>query len=299
MTAWIIKMKFQWRDHDLGTQLWEEGLVGIRHGHWTVADVVAKDGRITTEAVDALDEDLLYKPASRSTIRMFLCDAEDGDIVVWPRKKTIHLGRLDGQARDYTGFDPRADDGGDPAKVRPLRERKTFRLDDLPSGYRLLPTAQRGTFSRTHAYRDLVEIAAECDDASEVRQQFSTLSIEEFLPMLSAKSWETLCDQFLRDEVGLRSLVLQPGGTLKDDDIIGVDEEGKLVVAQCKNDSNPRSAASVERWRDGHAAEARCFYFARGGVDGEVNAQCEVVDGAQIVRWLKTEPRYAEALRTL
>lgn len=73
--------------------------------------------------------------------------------------------------------------------------------------------------------------------AQEVREALLDMATPDWLDSLSDKQWEVLCDQYLRDTVGLRSLVLAVGRTLKDVDIYGVGQGGKRILAQCKHNS--------------------------------------------------------------
>jgi phage host-nuclease inhibitor protein Gam len=95
---------------------------------------------------------------------------------------------------------------------------------------------------------------------------------------------------------------LAVGSTLKDIDIYGVDRDGRRVLAQCKNDAKTRKARTVNDWIDTLTAgsEDKLYFFARGGVKGRVNDErCTVVDGNDILAWLRSQKDYERYLKCL
>jgi hypothetical protein len=128
------------------------------------------------------------------------------------------------------------------------------------------------------------------------------MSSEQILEMLSPKQWETICAEYLRATEEVRPLLLAVGSTLKDIDIYGVNRDGVRILAQCKNNAKPWKAQTINKWIGDVVADPKdlLYFFARSGVEGPVyEERCKLVDGAEILRWLRSEEDYQRHLKTL
>jgi hypothetical protein len=309
MAYWFMKMKQGRKGEDFAKELWHDHhLVGVMFGTWRIHDVLGEDGRpdpqeLTAEAIQrkqpqpegiTFDDKFLWAP------KVFLLKVSVGDRVVAVFDETIHIGTVDEKFYD----DPNGPRGPykEYFKCRPVKDRKSFPLAELPASYRLVGSMGRRAIQGVHAYKKLVRLLDEHGDPREVREALVRMPKGDFLDMLSDKQWEVLCDQYLRDKVGLRSLVLGVGGTLKDVDIYGVDGEGQRVLAQCKNDSNPWSTRRVKNLIAGilRNPDDHLYFCCRGGVedDGE-GLDCRVIDGGDILGWLDEDPDYFRRLKTM
>ena len=143
-----------------------------------------------------------------------------------------------------------------------------------------------------------MQLLDECQSPEGVRRKLLDMPPQKFLDFLAPEQWEIVCSEYLRDAIGFRFLVLKPGKTLPDVDLVGVDKDSRRILAQCKNDQ--RSAEDVREWLKHPAigADDKAYYFCREGFSGTLDG-CEVVNGDAIAEWLETTPDYFRALKTL
>jgi hypothetical protein len=307
MTYWYMKMKQGSRGEDFAKELWQQGFVGVLFGTWRIDDVLDEQGKpdpnkLKAEAIEKrrpqpqgipFDDAFLWAP------RVFLLKVSVGDRVVVVFDDAIHIGTIGKEFLD----DPNGPRGPykEYFKCRTLQDKKEpFHLWELPASYRLV--GGRRAIQRIHAFKELIRLLDDHHDAQGVREALLSMPTPEWLGTRSDKQWEVLCDRYLRDKVGLRSLLLAVGGTLKDLDIYGVSQEGKRVLAQCKNHSEPwkreRLMNLVARIPRSH--EDHLYCFLRGGVeDGREGLGCRVVDGETISAWLDRNPEYLQQLKTM
>lgn len=309
MSYWFMKMKQGTRGEDFAKELWQRGLVGVLFGTWRINDVLDEEGKpdpnkLTAESIEnrspqpvgiTFNDKFLWAP------RVFLLNVSVNDRVVVVFDEAIHIGTVGEGFRD----DPNGPRGPykEYFKCRPLQDRKEpFYLADLPASYRLVSSMGRRAIQGIHAYKGLIRLIDEYSNAQEVREALVGMSTSDWLDALSDKQWEVLCDQYLRDTVGLHSLVLAVGGTLKAVDIYGVDQDGKRVLAQCKNDSEAWKRDRLMNLVAGipRSPEDHVYCFLRGGVEGGSDGlDCQVVDGKIISAWLDDHPDYLQHLKTL
>jgi hypothetical protein len=232
-------MNFSPTGEDVSREAWQQNYVGIWYGAWTHANFVETSaGGVSDAEVAARLSGLEAQKTLRwnvrachvQTARRFYA-IEDHDWVFTYFDQAIHLARI-GEALP----EPIAAFGrdGELFKARCILDRKSFRLQDLPEAFRLLPCAGRGNVHRIHGGLSLVEILAQSNDAQDVLDRFSNLDWTDLLPALGPKGWETLCAGYLILEAGFVPTGLGVGGTLPDFDIVGRNRDGKLVLAQCK-----------------------------------------------------------------
>ncbi len=306
MAYWFMRMKQGSKGRNLAPELWNEGLVGVLFGTWTL-DEVLTDGTLDKAKVtfERLKEyppqgEPVFKKEWLDSSRRFLIEMSDGDRVVVEFDGSLHLATVtDHFERDP---DPSTRNYGEQFKCRRIRDpRPPFPLENLPSSYRLISGIGRGTVQRVKAYKPHVELLDRCGSSQEVTEAFSKMSTGELLEMLSPEQWEVLCSEYLRSTKGVRPLLLAVGSTLKDIDIYGATRDGVRVLAQCKNDATPRRAQTVDEWEYGlvESSEDILYFFARGGVKGHKEGRCTVVDGEEILRWLESQEDYERHLKTL
>lgn len=314
MAYWFMRMRQGSDGEDFTSELWGQNLIGIMFGTWTIGLVL--DG-------DEIDEQKLhtktfekYPPEGYSSfrknwfhsIRRFLTEMTAGHKVVAEFDGSLHIATVtdeflgDPKQPSQTNQAPRK--YGEHFKCRRVSDSKTFRLEKLPSSYRLISSTGRGAVQRIRAYEPLVELLDRCNSPEEVTEYCRNMPTERLLEVISPKQWEAICAEYLRGTEGIRPLLLAVGSTLKDVDIYGVNRDGKRVLAQCKNDDRAWKAESVDEWVKGLAndSEDRLYFFARKGVKGSLRyGRCQVVDGMKVLKWLqsKEQEEYVDHLKTL
>ena len=93
-------------------------------------------------------------------------------------------------------------------------------------------------------------------------------------------------------------------GEVKESKKYGVGREGKRILVQCKNDTRSRDAKTINDWTENVVADPEdlLYYFARGGVKGQLSDdRCKIVDGKDILWWLDSPSQkdYVRYLKTL
>jgi hypothetical protein len=312
MAYWFMKMKQGARGEDFARKLWQQGLMGVLFGTWRIDHVLGEDGRpdpgkLTAEAIEkvcrqpkGIDRGRDFNDAFLWAPKTFLLKVSEGDRVVVVFDEAIHIGTVDEGFYD----DPNGPRGPykEYFKCRPVKDRKAFSLTELPASYRLVASMGRRAIQGITVYRKLVRLLDENDDSEGIQEALMGMPKGDFLDMLSDKQWEVICDQYLRDKIGLRSLVLGVGGTLKDVDIYGVAKDGRRVLAQCKNDSRPYTVKRLARLIGGipRNPEDHLYFCCRGGVEGDRgDLDCQVVDGNDILNWLDDDPDYFRYLKSV
>lgn len=276
---WFMRMRTRNRNkvEDYSEELWQRRLVGVLYGTWSIYDVLNK-GKVEEDLLlaTAIQEkrrqpegiefsDKFLQPAKR-----FLCEMQPGHVIVTTKNRLIRIGTLAEGYRDDPKLPRNRGKYKERFKCRPLEEgsMKEFDLNSLPASYRLISSTGQGSVQRVRAYEHLVKLLHKSCSEKDVHKQISEMSLTHFLDTLSDKQWEVLCDQYLRDTVGFRSLLLAVGGTLKDIDLCGVDRDGKRILAQCKNNSTPRKAKDVAEWLRvlDPRKDDSIYFFNRGGI---------------------------------
>lgn len=307
MTYWFMRMKQGSKGKDFAPELWDQDRIGVMFGTWTLDDVREEAGgidesKVTHEWLSQYKTDNVptYKRSWSDSSRRFLVEMSSDDRVVVEFGGALHIATV---TDEFMGNpDSLRPEHGECFKCRRIRNPKTFPLEKLPSSYRLISSTGRGAVQRIIAYQPLVELLGRFDSPEEVTEACCKMQTEKVLGMLAPKQWEAICAEYLRDTEGVRPLLLAVGSTLKDVDIYGADRNGRRVLAQCKNDAKARSDRTINDWIDGLAAgpEDRLYFFARGGVKGRVNDErCTVVDGNDILAWLRCQEDYEKHLKCL
>jgi hypothetical protein len=304
---WFMRMKQGSEGKDFAPELWDQDLIGVMFGTWTINDVCdGADGidesKITHEWLSQYlpGNEPSYKKSWADSSRRFLIEMSDGDKVVVEFEGALHIATV---TDEFTGDpDHTRREHNEHFKCRRIRHQKDFPLEKLPSSYRLISTTGREAVQRINAYEPLVELLDRCDSPEEVTKACCEMPTEKVLGVLAPKQWEAVCSEYLRDTEEVRPLLLAVGSTLKNIDIYGVNSDGRRVLAQCKNDAKTRSARTVNEWIDTLTAgsEDKLYFFARGGLKGRVNDErCRVVDGNDILAWLRSQEDYEKYLKCL
>ncbi len=308
MVYWFMRMRQGSKEKPVTPDLWNQNLIGVMFGTWTIDDVRADSGgidesKLTHEWLSRYltDNEPEYKKSWSDSSRRFLAEMASGDKVVVEFEGALHIATVTDEFEGNPhSLHPKY---GEHFKCRRIRERKPpFSLERLPSSYRLISSTGRGAVQRIKAFEPLVEMLDRWDSPEEVTEACRDMPTEKLLEVLAPKQWEAICAEYLRDTEEVRPLLLAVGSTLKDVDIYGVNRNGKRVLAQCKNDAKPREARTINEWLDSVVASPgdELYFFARGGVKGSIDAdRCRVVDGKEILAWLRSRGDYEEHLKTL
>lgn len=312
MTYWFMRMKQGPKGEDFAKELWQQALVGVLFGTWRIEHVLDQEGKpdpnaLTTEAIEkqcsqpeGIDNGRDFNDEFLRAPRAFLLDVTAGDRIVVVFDEAIHVGTVGTEYRP----DPNPPRGGyeEHFKCRPLHNQKSFALADLPASYRLIVGTGRSAVQRINRYENLIRLLDDSASLEGFQRTLENTTTPEFLGLLSAEQWEVLCSEYLRHQVGLRLLLLAVGGTLKDIDIYGVDQDGCRVLAQCKNDPEPWNRQRLVEWMSklARSPEDSLYFFCRGGVEGGSDGLgCHVVDGEDISKWLDDDPIYRQYLKML
>jgi hypothetical protein len=287
---------------DFTQEVWETGAVGIMFGGWAAEDVMGPDGNLdqTRLSLEWLREGcahptLWLEPRGFGQIRAFLVDIPVGGTVIVSYGDALHVGIV--QAGLYT-FPGLYDE--ERIKCRPVENARRFPLAELPSAFRLLLLTGQQTIQRIGACAPYAALLANHQNAAGVRHQLTHVTTETLLEMLTPEQWEVLCEEYLRDLLGYRSLLVARGRTLPGVDLVGVDQHGHRILAQCKNHPDQWDASAVTRWAETIGApDDRRFFFNRGGFKGTARPGIELVDGAAVMAWLEAHPDYSQRLRVL
>lgn len=306
---WFMRMKQGSKGENSAKELWSQRLVGVLFGTWTTEDVLGDDSKperakFNVEAIEArtpqppgLHSGRGFSKKFLNGAKSFLFDMAEGDRVVVVYDQAIHIGTLTDEFKD--DLVPRGE-FKETYKCRVVKDIKPpFFLSDLPTSYRLISSTGRRTVQKFNKNRELIRLLDESDSAEEVKTRRSSMNTTDFLATLSADQWEVVCNEYLRATVGLRSVLLDIGRTLPMLDIIGVDRDGRRVIAQCKNDPEPWTGSRIDNWVEELRpnSEEVVYFFNRGGV--EDIAKCHTVDGQRIAEWLEEDPDYLRSLKVM
>jgi hypothetical protein len=287
---------------DFTRDVWEGGAIGIMFGAWSAEDVIRLDGEVDVTKVtlewlrDSCPRPTVWlKSRDFAQVQAFLLKLAVGDGVVVAFDGALHAGVVTPGLRTYPGVHQ-----GERIKCRPVVDTRRFDIRELPAPFRLLRSTGQQTIQRIWACAPYANLLLASRDARDVVDRLAATSTANLLGMLTPAQWETLCEEYLRDEVGYRSLLLRAGLTLPDVDLVGIDRNGRRVVAQCKNDPAVRPAATADAWARIHGGRVDVvFFFNRGGFSGEIDSPVHLVDGPMIAKWLESRPEYRRSLLTL
>jgi hypothetical protein len=213
-------------DDETRRRLWEERRIAVHYPHksWNKAKLGAKD-KSSTDPTD-------YEGAAKTAMKILAELARDGGYVCaqhYPKEEWL-VGVVKPSSKIelfYGKWGNQNDLQGRTAILKTLRLTK-FRLVK-PGDYAVLSVGRprQGTIRRWYRAGKAIENLVE---NRKTKPQLSDLSTAQ---------QETLCSEYLRlpevESVGLprlTHLLLPPGRTMRDIDIIGLAASGKLLVAQ-------------------------------------------------------------------
>ena len=215
-------------DIDQGTyrQLWEEDLIAI-HYPWT------KDGSCESDSESLNPQD--YEGTAKSALRALRELAENGGYVcaVYDPFPGCKIGFVEpgSTVELFRGtWGNKNNRRGQEAVLKSIELSEAETLGKTESIKLLAGRPRQGTFCRWHKARGRVQALVEG------KKWFTTID------RLGTARQEVLCSEVLRLETiesfgvpQVQALILPVGRTLKDIDILGIDEEGEYVIAQVTN----------------------------------------------------------------
>lgn len=293
VSYWRIRMTYSPTGEDVSKAAWELGLVGIWYGAWNASDL---DAVASLSAKDAAEQ-LSQLPSQKKlgwrlnagfvqTARRFASITRD-DWVFTYFDQAVHLGRL------VSGILAKADKQfarqGELFKVRKVSHQKSFKLGELPESFRLLACSGRSNIHQVPSTELFVSILAASNTAQEVSMRFGRLDWKQWLDALGPKGWETLCLAYLILEVGYIPTGLGVGSTLPDFDIVGRDQHGKVILAQCKKSPNRYHLNERERTAYIKSPNTVMFLFAYGGADA-VPTWVKILSANDVAAWFAESP---------
>jgi hypothetical protein len=303
-----FRMNFGRGGKDFASEVWGSGYVGIWHGPWAPEDLYAAADSCRTSCVkpkalaDALNSAMLAKGSSSkigtegAAAALTFDGLGTGTWVFTCFDHSVHLAQI---ANEKTPLIlPQFGCNGETFKARPIENKKSFRLSELPPSFLLLPTAGRGSVHKVPSCSVLLRLLMQSDTAEDVADAFDALPWDQWVTALGPKGWETLCLGYLVQAYGFLPTGLSVGGTLAEFDIVGSLRSGELVYAQCKGDPARHAITQGEEEAFASIRDARKFFFARSGVSRSLDGVIHF-DQAAIVEWLAQSEKGAEYLRLL
>jgi hypothetical protein len=314
---WRIRVK---ADIPMERVAWKRNEVGIWYGGWRADDYNAAmhtSSRSPADVANFLGELPQHKnnvmhwhdrtgavstsisKGAISTVRRFW-DIKETDWVYVYFDEALHFARVCSEARSDDHHE--LNHLGELFKFRTIRDKKDFTLDKLPDSFRLLPSAGRSNVYEVHGTnRKLVELLAHSKNEEQASSEIALMPWRDWLAILGPGGWESLCLGYLILEEGFVPTGLDVGRTLKTFDIVGRNRDGQRILAQCKKDLSPAKLDDEFLTAALHStSEDKYFYFAYGGLTGEIPHKISVLTGIKIEGWLDATPKgswYRQVLR--
>lgn len=213
-------------DEDTYQRLWEDDIIAI-HYPWTKNDSHESD----SESIDPQD----YEGTAKSAIKALHEMAENGGYVcaVYDPFPGCKVGFVEpgSSVELFRGtWGDKNDRRGQEAVLKSVKLSEAKNLGETESIKLLSGRPRQGTFCRWHKASGRVEALVE------ENEWFTSID------RLGTARQEVLCSEILRLESierfgvpQVQAFVLPVGRTLKDIDILGIDEEGDHVIAQVTN----------------------------------------------------------------
>lgn len=210
MQLWYVRMRQGPGGWNFTKKIWDAGYVGIMFGAWAVEELLEETGLLDTSKLNvAWFQGLSQYPTPwfsqyhLGQVRTFLLEVRVGDGVIVYFDEALHVGTVQSGFLTYPG-----NFGDERIKCRPVGLCRSFGLRDLPSSFRLLRLTGQQTIQKIKSYSKQAALLFQQLDAARVRKQLETVGNEVLLAMLSPQQWEKLCEEYLRDRLGYRSLLL-------------------------------------------------------------------------------------------
>ncbi len=268
-----FRMNFGTGGEDFAADIWNAGFVGIWHGSWVPEDLYrASDSCRTNSYVRpkalacALNEIMSSKGSSSKISQegagaaLKFDELEIGAWVFTCFDRSINMAQI-------AAADPlvlsQFNHKGETFKAKPIKNTRTFRLDELPPSFLLLPSAGRGSVHKVPSCSALLKLLVDHESETEVAAAFDSLSWDAWITALGPKGWETLCLGYLIQEHGFLPTGLSIGGTLADFDIVGRLRSGESVYAQYKGDIRQHAMTPEEERAFASVGNTKKLFFAR------------------------------------
>ena len=288
---WRIRMKLAYEE-DLTREAWDRDEVGIWYGAWTAEDMYAvlnneKDLQYLSKInhTHGLDWDV-DKNALHTAKRFAGIDECDWAIVYFDGV----LGLAHTCSKILSASDHPLNGNGEVFKYRKIKSKKSFSLNRLPDGFRILSFAGRGNIYEPRGSAGLARLLGEARSESEVTDVLKSKSLGEALMLLGPESWESLCQAYLILEHHFVPTGLATGRTLPNVDIVGRrSTDGARILAQCKKDPNPVCAPEEFLEAIADLGNGLAFFFAFGGCSEPAPGRVQVVDREVIRQWAQTK----------
>lgn len=204
MRYWRLRMKAYDRDHTAqGIAL---GQVGLWYGAWSAEDFYkARQGNSARQELAEVNERVLRWPAPGLTVASYetavrFSEISQEDWVVLYCDEALHLLHLEAGMRsspDHQLNVPEGKPEKELFKFRVVTERRTFRLDRLPDSYRLVPAVGRANVHTFLSTQRLMEVLGQAKDEDDAVRMFQEMPGSEWLELLGAASWESVCLGYL------------------------------------------------------------------------------------------------------
>jgi len=285
---------------DVSKLAWENDIVGIWYGGWSVLE---------------FDEALRHKTIAQQIAHLSQSPAQSKLFEIGPREfntclrfskieptdwvyvyfdDALHFARVQGdlETSDSEVFNLKNSSFPDAPpelfKYRRITEKKSFRLGQLPPSFLILRSAGRNNvYEHSDSYWHLVKLLAECRTEAEVCERFRSLSLVDWLSWASDKTWEAICEAYLILERDFVPVGLKVGGTLADLDIVGYSKDGTRILAQCKKHPAPlHIEPSFASLCATFSNPKELYYFAFGGVV-QGPPDIRVIDGTFMQSWME------------
>lgn len=269
-------MNFGTDGRDFAQEIWESGFVGVWYGSWAPQDLYGTyeesrvDGRVNAALVaEALNRQMRQAGSDSTVVPEGVRAAMRFDEITvdtWVFTyfdRTLHFAQV---ADPDPQVLPQFEHHAETFKAKPIKNKKSFRIDQLPASFLLLPSAGRGNVHRVPSCEILVDLLVNCESTAAVTTAFDSLPWERWMEALGPKSWETLCLGYLIHQYGFLPTGLAVGGTLANFDIVGRFRTGESVYAQCKGNRSPYQITVEDIGAFENMEGTKRFFFAYGGV---------------------------------
>ena len=288
------RVRSRCNDRDFSDETWRRGEAGIWYGAWTAQDFAAVRNRPVPQILAALrvipaQQDLEWAQFKtvyvQTACRFANITSEDWVVMYVPGETAIGLGRLNGDMESNS--DHPCNHLGELFKYRKIVEQKIFKLAELPDAYRLLSAQGRANIHEFRGMHRHVELLAGCSTSADLNEVVKKMSFEDMLDFFGDSAWESFCFAYLIMEEQFVPTGLSIGRTLKDVDIVGRNRsDGRRIIAQCKKNADEQRVE--DSFLSAITSSDIAYYFAYGGVNGDVPQGIRVVGRREALDWSKS-----------
>ena len=292
--VWRVRIKYDGEDY--AEAAWTRNEVGLWYGAWTAQEF--EDGILkhphelpsflsTTHTQAKLGWEIGKKFVN--TVLRFRKISETDWVLVYLRLgHEIGLARVDSAL--LSEINHPLNKCGEIFKYRRIKDKKTFKILQLPDAYQLLPSQGQSNIHELPTMKLLVELLVKSETENDVWTTLKSKPFDELLDFLGASAWESFCFAYLILEEGFIPTGLSVGRTLPIADIVGRRKsDGAQIIAQCKKSNETLPIASefcslCENMEQGGVA----YYFAYAGYCGEKPHNLKVIGRRELLSWIET-----------